>query len=89
MAAFLFIVKQNIINFSCEKPNSFIHFYENPKLDIQNKLNTVHLKQTEENRKIFKTILDIVFLLARQNISFRGHNDGNNSNFFDTQIENH
>ena len=88
--AVLHCIQAKYHHLSNERAKHFIKFYENPEqCDIQNSLDKEHLKQAQQNRNFLKRILDIVFLLARQNISFRGHYEGGVTNSTDTQIENH
>ena len=52
--------------------------YNEPALNIVNRVNTQRLQQVSENRQRLTPIVETVIFLGRQNIPFRGHRDDGN-----------
>lgn len=61
--------------YSTVKDDAYCKFIKNPKLSINNLLQTKNIKQVLENRKIIKPIIETVLLCCHQNIPLRGYRD--------------
>lgn len=53
----------------------FLQNYNNPKLQIQNLLDTKRIQEIKENQERLVPIIESIIFLGRQNIPFRGHRD--------------
>ena len=54
---------------------NFLKNFDNPALEIHNRLNTNYLAQVRENIERLIPIVKIIILCGKQNISLRGHRD--------------
>ncbi|KAK3914194.1 52 kDa repressor of the inhibitor of the protein kinase [Frankliniella fusca] len=53
----------------------FIQTYQNPDLEVSNRLQTQKLVDLEEKKILIKKIIETIVLCGRQNITLRGHRD--------------
>lgn len=53
----------------------FLQNYNNPKLQINNLLDTKRMQEIKENQERLIPIIESIIFLGRQNIPFRGHRD--------------
>lgn len=54
--------------------------YRKPTETVASKISTTHKQLVSENREYFKKLLDIVLYIAKQGLSFRGHDESVDSN---------
>ncbi|CAF1312339.1 unnamed protein product [Didymodactylos carnosus] len=57
------------------KATEFSVRYNRPEKEINNLLEKKNDQQIKENRRILRSIIETILFLAKQNISFRGHED--------------
>ncbi|CAH1100927.1 unnamed protein product [Psylliodes chrysocephalus] len=60
---------------AAEQGVAFLHTYNNPNLEVINRVHQQRLKKVEENRERLRPIVETIIFLGRQNLAFRGHRD--------------